>query len=119
MLTTVMAETLEPFYRDLGRRVRQLREQRNMTQTELGQLLRPKVTRASIANLEGGTQRVLAHTLPQLAISLGVSVPELIPAPSIAVSPTPQTDRVFEELRRLAISETSLKRLTRKLKLSL
>jgi hypothetical protein len=38
----------------------------------------PAVTRASIANLELGHQRVLAHTLVQLALILHVPVTDLL-----------------------------------------
>ena len=74
-----MASDIEPFYRELGRKVREIRDRRGMTQEELGQLLNPQVTRASIANVENGTQRVLVHTLSQLATRLDVSVDELLP----------------------------------------
>src|SRR5438874_1648315 len=73
-----MAE-LEPFYRDLGRKIRELRMGKDMTQEELGNRLDPQLTRASIANIESGTQRVLAHTLGQLADQLEVSIQELFP----------------------------------------
>ncbi len=51
-----------------------------MTQGELAARLLPTVTRASIANLELGKQRVLAHTLVQLADALDVSVSDLLGA---------------------------------------
>jgi transcriptional regulator with XRE-family HTH domain len=45
----------------------------------LGAALQPKVTRASIANIEAGKQRVLTHTLVQLADALGIDVVQIIP----------------------------------------
>ena len=74
-----MAIRLEPFYRELGRRIREKRMKKEMTQEDLGKLLDPQVTRASIANIEMGTQRVLAHSLAQLAAHLGMTLEELIP----------------------------------------
>jgi len=50
-----------------------------MTQEQLGKLLVPKVTRASIANIETGKQRVLAKTLVDLATALKVDVHDLLP----------------------------------------
>src|SRR6266850_4220472 len=55
------------FYRELGRRIRALRTEHGLTQAGLGLRLEPPVTRAAIANVENGKQRVLAHTLVQLA----------------------------------------------------
>jgi transcriptional regulator with XRE-family HTH domain len=74
--------TTEPFYGELGARVREWRVRRGMTQGDLGTRLTPPVTRASIANLEVGKQRVLAHTLAQLADVLGVGIGDLVPAPA-------------------------------------
>jgi transcriptional regulator with XRE-family HTH domain len=75
-----MRPKIEPFYVVLGSQIRKSREHRKMTQRELGHSLEPPSTRASIANIENGKQRVLAHTLSQLARSLDVDVRELIPA---------------------------------------
>jgi len=74
-----MAVEVEDFYKDLGLKVRALRSRQHFTQQQLGSLLTPQVTRASIANIETGKQRVLAHTLIQLAAALRVSVEELLP----------------------------------------
>ena len=71
----------EPFYGQLGARVRDWRLRRGLTQGELGTRLTPPVTRASIANIEVGKQRVLAHTLAQLAGILDVAIDDLVPAP--------------------------------------
>jgi transcriptional regulator with XRE-family HTH domain len=51
-----------------------------MTQAEVGAQLEPKMTRASVANIETGRQRVLAHTLVALADILGCNVTALLPA---------------------------------------
>jgi len=67
------------FYNHLGAQVKRLRGLRGLTQDELGQRLHPAVTRASVANIEGGKQRVLAHTLFDLATILAVPITELIP----------------------------------------
>jgi transcriptional regulator with XRE-family HTH domain len=71
----------EPFYTQLGARVREWRVRRGLTQGELGTRLTPPVTRASIANLEVGKQRVLAHTLAQLSGVLGIAIADLVPPP--------------------------------------
>lgn len=76
----------EEFYGLLGQRVRTLRQQKALTQEQLGNRLTPTVTRASIANIETGKQRVLAHTLIQLSRALDVSVDDLTREESTPVS---------------------------------
>src|SRR5437868_5807629 len=71
---------IEPFYRELGQRIRDLRTAKGLTQGDLGDLLDPQVTRASIANIEVGAQRVLAHTLVQLAQHLDTPIEGLLPS---------------------------------------
>jgi transcriptional regulator with XRE-family HTH domain len=73
-----LARATEAFYDTLGRRIFLLRKKRGLTQEQLGARLSPQVTRASIANIESGKQRVLAHSLAQFANALGVSADELI-----------------------------------------
>ena len=50
-----------------------------MSQESLGLALKPQVTRASIANIEAGKQRILTHTLVQLAEVLDVDLSALLP----------------------------------------
>jgi transcriptional regulator with XRE-family HTH domain len=76
-----MAATLiEPFYRRLGRRILEVRRMRGFTQERLAASLDPPPTRVSIAHMERGKQRVLAHTLVQLAQALDVGVSDLLSA---------------------------------------
>lgn len=73
------SKNIEPFYAVLGANIQDARQKRGMTQAELGHLLEPPATRASVANVENGKQRVLAHTLAQVARSLEVDISELLP----------------------------------------
>lgn len=75
-----MPSRIEPFYRDLGVRIQHLRSAKRLSQEQLAAQLQPPMTRASIANIETGKQRVLAHTLAQIASVLEVTVGELFPA---------------------------------------
>jgi transcriptional regulator with XRE-family HTH domain len=70
--------SIEAFYRQIGVQVRRWRQERGLTQGDVAARVVPPVTRASIANLELGHQRVLAHTLVQLSEILGVPVTELL-----------------------------------------
>ena len=70
--------SIEGVYRQLGARIRQCRLARGLTQLDVAARVVPPVTRASIANLELGQQRVLVHTLVQLAAILDVPAAELL-----------------------------------------
>lgn len=73
-----LSAMIELYYRRLGARVRAARKAARLTQGEVGQLLDPPVTRASVANIELGKQRVLSHTLVQLAVAVRCPVLHLI-----------------------------------------
>ena len=66
------------FYEEFGRRVREARELKGISQRELAERLR--MTRSSVANVEAGRQRVLVHQAVQIAEAIGVQVYDLIPA---------------------------------------
>jgi transcriptional regulator with XRE-family HTH domain len=112
-----MANEIEPFYTVLGPKIQKAREHKKMTQAQLGACLIPPTTRASIANIENGKQRVLAHTLVQLARAMEIDVQELIPGsePSVqAASPNAVARELkrklnlgVPELRKLGVATTS------------
>jgi transcriptional regulator with XRE-family HTH domain len=66
-------------YRDVGRRIRQARSRRKprLSQKGLGDLV--SLTRTSIVNIEQGRQRMLIHTLYEIADALQVEVSSLLP----------------------------------------
>ena len=71
------------FYQELGRRIAARRKALRMTQAEVGQRL--NVSRASVANIEAGRQRLYAHQLYGLAGALRLSdiggiLPTKVPA---------------------------------------
>lgn len=105
--------TVEPFYAEVGRRIQKLRNDKKLSQAALGDLLRPPVTRASIANIETGKQRILAHTLVQLAEVLETSLTDLVP-------PQTQTKQIAadtleaEFARKLNLPPQEIKKLTAK-----
>ncbi len=70
---------IEPLYKDLGRRIHEARDRAGMTQQEVADRLVPKVTRASVANMESGKQRILCHTLVALSAVLSTRPEELLP----------------------------------------
>jgi transcriptional regulator with XRE-family HTH domain len=67
------------FYEEVGRRIREARKRRNpcLTQQELAKLV--SLSRTSITNVEKGRQKVLLHTLADIAGALQVSPASLLP----------------------------------------
>ena len=112
-MLTVMNASLEEIYPLLGRRIQQRRAERQFTQEQLGARLDPPVTRASIANIESGKQRLLVHTLVQVARLLEVAVEDLLPGPAVARGADPTG--IESELRhKLDLPSRAAKALARK-----
>jgi DNA-binding XRE family transcriptional regulator len=67
------------FYQEVGRRIQEARKRRKprLTQEGLSQLV--SLTRTSITNVEKGRQKILLHTLIDIAEALQVQVEALIP----------------------------------------
>lgn len=68
----------ELVYEAVGARIHELRKQRGMTQDQLASQV--DLTRTSITNIEAGRQKILLHTLFELAAALGVEPLELLPS---------------------------------------
>lgn len=107
----------EPFYAQLGQRIADARSALHLSQAELGDKLEPRLTRASIANIENGKQRVLAYTLVQIAARLRVDLNEL--AGVSGDTPTARPDEVLAELQQKLPPGADVARLSRSLGMSL
>jgi transcriptional regulator with XRE-family HTH domain len=64
-------------YREIGRRVREVRQDRELTQADLG--ASADMTRANVQHIEAGLIRIQVHTLIQFASALMVPVARLLP----------------------------------------
>jgi transcriptional regulator with XRE-family HTH domain len=106
-----MPKKIEAFYGTLGSNIKGARDRLKMTQAQLGLALVPPSTRASIANIENGKQRVLVHTLVQLARALETKVEKLIPSEAPPEQPT-LSDVEDELKRKLNLAAPQLKKLT-------
>lgn len=105
-------QQIDRFYQELGGRIRNYREPKGLSQEALGRAV--GLTRTSISNIEKGRQRVLAHSLLDIANVLGVEVMQLFPekAKSRPVSEKaiqilaglPDKERIFIE-RAIGITE--------------
>jgi len=70
---------MDDFYARLGKNIRLARERRGITQAALATLV--DLTRSSVANVERGRQKLLAHTLARVCHVLAVSSSDLLPTP--------------------------------------
>jgi transcriptional regulator with XRE-family HTH domain len=106
-----MVNEIEPFYVVLGPKIQKARERKKMTQAQLGRCLNPPTTRASIANIENGKQRVLAHTFVQLARAMDIKIQELMPANEPAGEAASPKSVARELKRKLNLAAPELKKL--------
>lgn len=86
----------QAFYAEVGRRIRQAREARGLTQEALADLV--SLTRTSVTNIEKGRQKFLAHTLIDLAAALRVAPVTLLP--ESAPTPEEELDELLKERSR-------------------
>jgi transcriptional regulator with XRE-family HTH domain len=72
----------EAFYQEVGRRIREARTRHKppLTQEGLAELV--SLTRTSITNVEKGRQKILLHTLAEIASALQVDPASLLPTPN-------------------------------------
>ena len=82
-------------YKRLGATIKAQRRALGLTQQQLAKQL--GISRASLANVETGRQRVLVHQLYELADQLNVNVQELLPEPSEAEALQALDDLLFSE----------------------
>ena len=102
------------FYATLGRRIQAHRRGR-LTQEQLASRLEPPLTRAAIANIEGGKQGVLVFTLVQIAIQLGVPPADLLPSDTAAREQPMSSERLENELVNASVPPAASRRLTKSL----
>ena len=79
-----MMSIKEPVYRLVGKRISEAREAKGLSQLELAQLLQARgvtIQRTSITHIERGVQRVMLHSLYDIAAALGVAITKLLPPP--------------------------------------
>ena len=69
---------IEPIYLIVGRRIAARRERRGLTQEMLASSMTPRLTRASISNIENGLQRVMLAQLVDIADALGTTPGSLL-----------------------------------------
>ncbi|MFN7141726.1 MAG: helix-turn-helix domain-containing protein [Limisphaerales bacterium] len=83
VLQSTLAFQREQFYREVGARIRVARESKGLTQEAVAASI--GLSRTSLTNIEKGRQKLLLHTLAELASALAVPSSELLPGTVEAV----------------------------------
>lgn len=96
------------FFAQLGGRIAALRKAQDITQMQLAERL--GVSQQTITAYEVGRRRIQVSALPVIAQALGVSVEELVSAPSAQRKrgPTPKLQQQLERLNRLPKAQQRL-----------
>lgn len=96
-----MTQDEKAFFKTLGRRLAQLRKERDLTQAQLAESL--GVSQQQVASFEVGRRRVPVSLLPTLARALAVPVEEILgqePKPGRR-GPAPKLQQHLERIQKL------------------
>lgn len=72
-----MSKATDALYAEIGRRIYKARKDLDISQEELSS--RVSLTRTSITNIEKGRQKLLVHTLIEIASALNIEAETLLP----------------------------------------
>ncbi len=102
---SVMKNSEEDFFKQLGQRIHQLRKEQALTQVHLAEML--GVKQYVIASYESARRRIPVSLIPALAKALGVSVENLLGLENTAFKrgPTPKLQQQVEQISRLPRSK--------------
>ena len=100
---TLMAPQDKDFYKQLGKRIAQVRKQQSLTQVQLAEIL--GIAQQTMAHYEGGSLRISIALLTMLMDKLHISFDELIESPDQAAKkkrgPASKLERQIEQVREL------------------
>lgn len=71
---------VEPLYAAIGKKIRRARERRGLSQEMLAASLRQPMTRACMANMEAGRQRIMLHVLIDIADACKTTLGRMMPS---------------------------------------
>lgn len=100
--SALMTENDSEYFNAFGKRLAELRKDRGLTQTELGEQI--SVNQTAIGSYEIGRRRIPLSQIVPLASALGVSVAELVelqPATNGKPGPTPKLQRQIDQVSQL------------------
>lgn len=84
-----MDNTPKTIYLQIGKRIREARERKNITQSELGARLASPVTATAISLYEGGERQPALDVIDDIAVKLGVTNEYLLHGASGLMEATP------------------------------
>jgi len=84
----------EPIYQQIGKNIRTVRRRAEKAQDELASQL--GISRATLANMETGRQRILVHQLYAIAQALKIGLNDLLPPPQDVAAMANWTSLTFE-----------------------
>jgi transcriptional regulator with XRE-family HTH domain len=95
-----VAVTDKAFYVQLGQRITEARKAQGLTQTQVAEAV--GIAQQTLAHYEGGKLRVAVALLAPLAQALGVSVEELVGAPTKRAGKRGPTPKLQQQIERLS-----------------
>lgn len=75
----MVSDYVEPIYAAIGRNIRRARERSGLTQEMLASSIEPPLTRAAMANMEAGRQRIMLHVLVDIASACKTTMGRMLP----------------------------------------
>jgi transcriptional regulator with XRE-family HTH domain len=95
-----VAVTDKAFYVQLGQRITEARKAQGLTQTQVAEAV--GIAQQTLAHYEGGKLRVAVALLAPLAQALGISVEELVGAPTKRAGKRGPTPKLQQQIERLS-----------------
>jgi len=95
-----VAVTDKAFYVQLGQRITEARKAQGLTQTQVAEAV--GIAQQTLAHYEGGKLRVAVALLTPLAQALGISVEELVGAPTKRAGKRGPTPKLQQQIERLS-----------------
>jgi transcriptional regulator with XRE-family HTH domain len=95
----IVVDATSAVYARIGKRVRAIREKRGMTQKALATLVH--LTRTSITNIERGNQKLLVHTLVDIAKALNVLPGALLASKDAEVGNAAEFEELIKDMPRI------------------
>jgi len=86
-----MSGKIDDLYREMGTHIKRARKENRLTQARLAEMV--GLSRTSVTNIEQGRQKLLVHTLNDIALALAVDPGDLFP--ERLSSAAPPTNRDF------------------------
>lgn len=109
-----MSSTDYDFYKSISEKIKSVRVKADLSQENLG--ARIGLTRAAVANMEGGRQQILIHILYRIAEACGIDPKNLLPSDEELESTKRKASSGLDEELKNKLPPDNAQRLIKKLK---